>query len=133
MTPTTDSGDLTKLARSVVLVVLAACDTGKPADVTASVRRPAPMFRASCATPSLGVCTEYTDDAFALGESLAKTGCLELRGNWSPARCPPERRLGTCAVVGGTRVYYPGGDLDFTSTTAARDCVELYQGAFSAR
>lgn len=130
MTPTSHSADLTTLARSVLLLVLAACDTGKPADVTA--RRP-PTFRASCATPSLGVCTEFSDEAFALGASLAKTGCLELRGSWSPARCPSEQRLGTCTISSGTRVYYPGGDLDFTSTTAARDCVELYQGAFSAR
>lgn len=112
---------------------MTACDTAKPADVTAAVRRPAGAFRASCATPSLGVCTEYSDDAFALAAPLAKTGCLELRGSWSPARCPTERRLGTCAVSSGTRVYYPGGELDFTSTTAARDCVELYQGVFSVR
>ncbi|MER2566570.1 MAG: hypothetical protein ABTQ32_37960 [Myxococcaceae bacterium] len=130
MTPPTVSVEVTRLARGVLLVVVAACDTGKPADVAAPVR-PAAAFRASCATPSMGVCTEYAGDAF--GTSLAKTGCLELRGRWSPAHCPPERRLGTCAVTGGTRVYYPGGELDFTSTTAARDCVELYQGAFSPR
>lgn len=112
---------------------LLACDTQKPADVTAALARPPASFKASCTTASLGVCTEYTDDAFGLGESLLKTGCLETRGAWSPARCPREGRLGTCATRGSRRVYYPGGDLDFTSTTAARDCVELYQGAFSAR
>lgn len=60
------------------LLGVTACDTGKPADVT---RRPAATFRASCATPSLGVCTEYTDEAFALGASLTKAGCPELRGS----------------------------------------------------
>lgn len=117
----------------MLLVVVTSCETGKPADLTAAVRRPAGAFRASCATPSLGVCTEYNDDAFSLAEPLAKTGCLELRGSWSHARCAPEQRLGTCAVTGGTRVYYPGGAFDFTSTTAARDCVELYQGVFATR
>jgi hypothetical protein len=101
---------------------LLGCDTEKAADVTAALARPPATFKASCTTASLGVCTEYTDD-----------GCLETRGAWSPARCPREGRLGTCATRGSRRVYYPGGDLDFTSTTAARDCVELYQGAFSAR
>jgi hypothetical protein len=112
---------------------LLGCDTPKPTDVTAALARPPATFKASCTRPSLGVCTEYTDAAFGLGESLLKTGCLETQGTWSPARCPVERRLGSCATTGSNRVYYPGGDLDFTSTTAARDCVELYQGAFSAR
>lgn len=122
-------------SRFVLLVcwALLGCDPHKPSDVTAAIARPAASFKASCTTPSLSVCTEYTDDAFGLGESLLKTGCLETKGAWSPARCPSERRLGTCATRGSRRVYYPGGDLDFTSTTAARDCVELYQGAFSAR
>lgn len=112
---------------------LLGCDVHKPGDVTAALARPPASFKASCTTPSLGVCTEYTDDAFGLGESSLKAWCLETRGTWSPARCAPDRRLGTCAASGSSRVYYPGGAPDFTSTTAARDCVELYQGAFSAR
>lgn len=108
-----------------------ACDVSRPVEVTAALTRPPPVFRASCVTTSLGVCTEYTDEAFGLGESSLKAGCLDSHGAWSPARCPAERRLGHCQLSGTRRVYYPGGELDFTSTTAARDCVELYQGAFS--
>lgn len=116
-----------------MVLLLAACDGQRPVEVATALARPPPAFRASCTTAALGVCTEYTDDAFGLGESLLKTGCLETRGTWSPARCPAERRLGTCVLRGASRVYYPGGDLDFSSVTAARDCVELYQGVFSAR
>lgn len=114
---------------SCAAVSVLACEVApRPVEVT----RPAPLFRASCWTAPLGVCTEYTDEAFALGESLLKTGCHEVSGTWSPARCPVDRRLGSCSVHGGTRVYYPAGELAFTVASAARDCVELYQGSFSA-
>ncbi|MDX2014074.1 MAG: hypothetical protein SFW67_28005 [Myxococcaceae bacterium] len=116
---------------TLLSVTLAACN-GTPAPVAVASLRVESRFRASCATPALGVCTEYRDDAFALGESRLKAGCDDARGVWGPARCSPTHRLGTCATAGRTRVYYPGGALSFSSTTAARDCVELYQGVFHA-
>ncbi|MER2566568.1 MAG: hypothetical protein ABTQ32_37950 [Myxococcaceae bacterium] len=125
---------LTRTLHSCALLLLmAGCDVSRPVEVTASLTRPPPVFRASCITTSLGVCTEYTDEAFGLGESSLKAGCVEGRGAWSPARCPPERRLGHCQLSGVRRVYYSGGELDFTSATAEKDCVELHQGAFSLR
>jgi hypothetical protein len=117
---------------TLVCVTLAACN-GPPAPVAAASLRLESRFRASCATPVLGVCTEYRDEAFALGEARLKVGCDDARGVWGPARCSADRQLGTCTTAGRTRVYYPGGALDFSSTTAARDCVELYQGVFRAR
>jgi hypothetical protein len=120
------------LCSILMCVTLVACN-GTPAPVVAASLRLESRFRASCATPGLGVCTEYADEAFALGETCLKTGCDDARGVWGPARCSADRQLGTCTTAGRTRVYYPGGALDFSSTTAARDCVELYQGVFRAR
>lgn len=124
---------LTRTRLCCLLWLLAGCDASRPVEVTASLARPPPVFRASCVTTVLGVCTEYTDEAFGLGESSLKAGCVEARGSWTPARCPAEQRLGHCQLSGARRVYYPGGELAFTSATAAKDCVELYQGAFSPR
>lgn len=90
-------------------------------------------FKASCRTPTLGLCTEYTEAAFALGEELVKTGCLALQGTWTPAHCPPERLLGACALSGQRRLYYPGGEPDFSADRARRDCVELFSGQWLAR
>ena len=49
---------------------------------------------ASCVTTSLGVCTEYTDEAFGLGESSLKAGCVEGRGAWRTG----ERARPDCAT-----------------------------------
>lgn len=100
--------------------------------VVATLRAQA-TFRASCHVPSIGICREYTDEAMALGESLMQRGCLDERGTWSPARCPLEGRVGLCNARGGVRAYYATGVPSFTSVTAARDCVELYEGSFVAR
>lgn len=110
-----------------------ACETAPVGEVraTATLRAPA-TFRASCHVPSLAVCREYTDEVMGLGESLARRGCLDEGGTWSPARCPAEGRLGLCTARGGARAYYPGGGPGFTTLTAARDCVELYEGSFVA-
>lgn len=114
-----------------VCLTLAACEA-QPPDMVASLRTDN-RFRASCATAALGVCTEYGDEAFALGEARLKAGCDDAKGVWGPARCPTSRQLGACTTAGRTRFYYPGAALDFSSTTAARDCVELYQGVSRAR
>lgn len=121
-----------RLTGFALALAFAACERPRALEAAGEVRPP-PTFRASCTTPALGVCTEYTDDAFALGETFLERSCLEGQGSWSPARCALGRHVGRCALRGSTRVYYPGGALDFSSTTAARDCVELYQGVFSAR
>jgi len=107
------------------------CDSSPIADARATLRQAA-TFKASCHVAELGVCREYTDEAMGLGESLTQRGCLDEGGVWSPAHCPPERRLGACTSRGGVRVYYSGGPASFTRTSAARDCLELYQGTFVA-
>lgn len=117
-------------ALGLALVVLAACEDRRPAAV--AVPPAAPAFRASCTLPVLGVCVEYTDDAFALGESLVRAACTGSQGTWSPARCPPERCLGRCATDGATRHYYPTGPHPFTAASAALDCAELHQGSWAA-
>ena len=115
--------------RFLTLAVLAliACDE-RPQVELAGARLAPPTFKASCSNPKLNVCTEYTDAAFTLGEEVLKTGCVGSHGTWSPARCPPARRLGSCALPGSHRVYYP----DFSAVTAAKDCTELYQGSWAA-
>lgn len=115
-----------------LVVALALCACGCARSEGPPPAPPAP-FRASCQTPTLGVCTEYTEAAFVLGEELVKTGCLELKGTWTPARCPPQHTLGSCALDGQRRLYYPGGDLDFSPDRARRDCVELFSGEWFAR
>ena len=57
-----------------------ACTKDKPAE--AQAKAAAPEFKASCNTPSMGVCTEYTEEAFVLGEALVKTtGTERANGN----------------------------------------------------
>lgn len=108
-----------------LLLVLAACQRPRAVEPEAPAR---PAFRASCDTP-LGVCTEYSDGAFALGEAFLETSCHESRGTWSPARCPAEERVGRCAARGSTRVYFSRA---FSPATAETDCVELHRGEFAA-
>jgi len=115
-------------ARGVLLGVtlaLAACQSRRPA---APKPPPAPAFKASCSLPELGVCTEYTDAAFALGETSVKTVCTGSRGLWSPARCPVEQQVGRCATGAASRRYYAPR---FSAATAAKDCTELYQGSWA--
>lgn len=113
----------------VVVAALTACarEGDRPASPAVAA-----AFKASCATPSLGVCTEYSEDAFLLGEEVLKSTCAETKGTWSPARCPADRKLGGCAMTGQLRVYYPGGDFDYSSDTAQKDCTELFQGRWVA-
>lgn len=116
-----------RLALFSLAVLLAACakDRDNPP-------KPAPAFKASCSTPALGVCTEYSEDAFVLGEEVLKTTCTETKGTWSPARCPGEKKLGGCTMPGQVRVYYPGGDLAYSADSAMKDCTELFQGRWVA-
>ena len=110
------------------MLALAGCAKEPPAPTAT----PAPTFKASCSTPALGVCTEYMNDAFVLGEEVLKTGCLETKGTWSPAHCPTEKKLGGCALAGQLRVYYPGGELDYSPASAQQDCTALFQGRWVA-
>ena len=71
-------------------------------------------------------------EVFLLGEEVLKSTCAETKGTWSPARCPADRKLGGCAMTGQLRVYYPGGDFDYSSDTAQKDCTELFQGRWVA-
>lgn len=117
--------------RWLMLVVLAGCEART---LTTSLARPiVPQFRASCVATELDVCTEHTDGSIVLGEESVRAACLASKGRWSPARCPSEGRVGVCEVGSTRRSYYADEHLHFTSVTAARDCVELYQGSFIAR
>jgi hypothetical protein len=116
-----------KPAALFAAVALAAC---APAPAVPA-QRPAPAFAGSCATPVLGVCTEYNDDGLALGEELLKASCAASLGSWSPARCPTARRLGACALHGRDRLYSSGGERGFTPASASLDCTELYQGRWA--
>jgi hypothetical protein len=104
------------------------CTKEKPAEAV----KAAPAFKASCNTPTMGVCTEYTEAAFILGEELVKTGCTETKGSWGPAKCPTEKRLGTCVSAGMSRLYYPGGSFEYSKDTASKDCTELVSGQWVA-
>jgi hypothetical protein len=115
------------MRRTLLIAALVAGCTERQVAI-APAARPPPVFRASCFTPVLGVCTEYTDQALALGEELLRASC---HGAWSPARCPTPHQLGHCALSTTHRFYYPGGDLDFSAATAAKDCTELYQGSWA--
>lgn len=122
------------MPRTTILLLvcwLVGCDTAPIADARATLRQAA-TFKASCHLADQSVCREYTDEAMGLGESFTQRGCLDEGGLWSPARCPSERRVGSCSLRGGARVYYSGGASNFTRTSAARDCRELYQGGFVA-
>jgi len=110
---------------SLFVLTLLGCDARPPVELAAT--KAAPTFKASCSLPKLSVCTEYTDLSFTLGEEVLRSACLGSHGTWSPARCPPTRRLGSCALSGSHRVYYP----DFSAVTAAKDCTELYQGSWA--
>ncbi len=116
---------MNRLAPLIVLALFA-CDERPRVELAAT--RAAPTFKASCAIPGLSVCTEYTDLSFTLGEEVLKSACLESHGTWSPAHCPSQKRLGSCALSGSHRVYYP----DFSAVSAAKDCTELYQGSWAA-
>jgi len=111
----------------MIVFLMLGCDAPQP--VTAALTA-APAFRASCLLSAMDVCTEHTEASLALGEESMRAGCLGEKGLWSPARCPGERRVGTCATRTARRAYYGGR---FTSATAARDCVELYQGTFTGK
>ena len=116
-----------------IIFALAGCDARPPVEAAAgAATRAAPTFKASCSTPKLSVCSEYTDAAFALGEEVLKIGCTQSHGAWSPARCPSAKRLGSCTLTGTHRLYYPGGEHEFSGATAAKDCTELYQGSWAA-
>jgi hypothetical protein len=116
-----------RLMMGMIVCLTVGCDAPQPVAAALTI---APAFRASCLLAAMDVCTEHTEASFALGEESVRAGCLAEKGLWSPARCPNERRVGTCATRTARRAYYGG---HFTSTTAARDCVELYQGAFTAK
>lgn len=90
------------------------------------------LFRASCQAPVEATCVEYSEEAFVLGEALVKAGCIELRGIFGSARCPGERALGSCALRGSTRYYYPGGTPSFTRESAHAECTERYSGKWLA-
>lgn len=106
-----------------------ACTKDKPA---AEAKAAAPSFKASCNAPNLGTCTEYTEEAFVLGEELMKTTCTETKGTWSPAKCPTEKRIGTCLSAGMSRLYYPGGMFEYSADSASKDCTELVSGQWVA-
>ena len=114
------------MRRWFLFLFILGCDQRPPAELP--VQRAAPAFKASCTIPSLSVCTEYTEVSFTLGEEVLKSACQGSHGTWSPARCSPARRLGSCTLSGSQRVYYP----DFSAVTAAKDCTELYQGTWAA-
>jgi hypothetical protein len=114
------------MRRFALILALIACDERPLAELPAP--RAAPAFKASCTIPRLSVCTEYSEASFALGEEVLKSACQGNHGTWSPARCPAVRRLGSCALSGSRRVYYP----EFSAVTAAKDCTELYQGSWAA-
>lgn len=107
-----------------------ACTKDKAADAPAKAA--APSFKASCNTPAMGTCTEYTEEAFVLGEELMKTTCTETKGTWGPAKCPTEKRLGTCVSAGLSRLYYPGGMFEYSADSASKDCTELVSGQWVA-
>jgi len=111
-------------------LALAVCGCSK--EKAAAAVKAVPTFKASCNTPTMGVCTEYTEEAFVLGEELVKTTCTETKGSYGPAKCPTEKRLGTCVSAGMSRQYYPGGAFDYSADTASKDCTELVSGQWVA-
>ena len=119
------------LAAAVLSLALIACDDKKSSGAARSGAT-ADAIKASCNSPKLGVCTDYTEAAFVLGEELVKTACTETKGSWSPAKCVGEKRLGSCNMEGSIRHYYPGGDFDYSAASAKTDCTDLFSGKWVA-
>jgi hypothetical protein len=82
---------------------------------------------------SVSTCSDYSGDAFALGESLQQSMCEAGHGTYtSGGACPAENRVGTCTISGGqVRRYYSTGTLAYTVETARNDCTQLFQGTFA--
>jgi len=123
------------------LIGAGGCDDKKK-DVSAAPAASAPAAAAPVAAAApgaikgscniiktLGTCTEYTEAAFALGESFVKGTCT---GTYTAGACP-DKALGTCAIDGGQfKKYYPGGNFDFKTDDAAKECKELSNGKWTA-
>lgn len=83
---------------------------------------------------ALSVCTEYSEEAFRLGEGFLKGACDATGGRFGAGPCPTEALLGTCAIEGGQRKqFYAGGARAFSAGDAAKECREIAYGSWTAK
>lgn len=114
-----------------LITILMACASGCGGEDEASAQE---AQRGACNNvENVSTCSEYSGDAFALGESLQQEMCEAGNGTYtSGGACPAENRVGRCTVSGGqVRSYYSTGSLAYTAETARNDCTQLFQGTFA--
>jgi hypothetical protein len=95
----------------------------------------AAAFKSSCNNvKTLSSCTDYTEQAFALGENFVKSACEATGGVYSTTPCPQPRLVGRCNIDGGqTRKYYSEGMLSYDAGDAEKDCKDLYSGRWAMK
>jgi hypothetical protein len=92
-------------------------------------------FKSSCNNiKTLSTCTDYTEQAFALGEGFVKSACEATGGIYGTTPCPAPKLVGSCNIDGGqTRKYYSQGMLDYKAGDAEKDCKDLYSGKWAMK
>lgn len=88
------------LAFSLVLAVAATACGGKKSAAGGGA--------ASCNTPKLFECNQYSKDNRAIGDEPLKRICDGAEGTFGEGACPAADRLGVCSKPEGTKVFYKG-------------------------
>ena len=100
---------------ALLLVALAACGGAKQDARDEAV--------GSCNQPSIHGCVEYRGANLAAGtDNLAKLCSAVAPGDFKMMACPTAQRIGSCARLTGTDVYYEGYPIALPD--AERSCKE---------
>jgi hypothetical protein len=110
-------------------------DTASAPSAATATAPAAGAVKASCNNiKNLSTCTEYNEQAFALGEGFVKGACEATSGKYAPGPCPADKQLGTCTIEGGQfKKYYADGALAYKADDAGKDCKDLSNGKWGAK